>query len=132
MAIKVEFEGEKKLQALFKKMSGKGMETVIATSLFMTANEVLNKSKIIVPVDKGFLKDSGRVEPPKAYASGVEVKITYGGASAKYAAAVHEHPKAKHKPGKSYHFLKIPVDLARATFVNDIKRRVLVYLKLGG
>ncbi len=130
MSIKVDFEGEKELQALFKRMAGKGMETVIVGSLSMTANEVLNKSKKIVPVDLGTLKDSGRVEKPASVNGMWEVKIAYGGAASKYAEIVHENPNAQHKPGKTYHFLKIPVDAARATFATDIKRRILAYLRL--
>lgn len=45
-----------------------------------------------VPVDDGPLRDSGFVDLPKRQGTMIEVAMYYGGASAPYALAIHEHP----------------------------------------
>lgn len=128
---KVDLVGDDKLSALFARASSRGMVNKLSQATFMTANAVLNESKEIVPVDNGILKDSGKVEKPKQTPNGVEVAITYGGKARAYALIVHEDPSAQHKDGKTYHYLKIPVDAARSTFVVNIKRLFATYLRQG-
>jgi len=125
----VQMDGARELNELLSRVASFGFVKEFEQAMFATANEVLNQSKKIVPVDLGALKDSGKVEKPKRSTTGVSVEITYGGTSAPYALYVHEDPSAQHKPGKSYHFLKIPVDAARTTFVNDLKKRFISYLR---
>lgn len=57
-----------------------------------------------VPIDLGNLKSSRKVDKPKSIGGFLVVKITYGGAAAPYALAVHEHPSPASPPswrGKS-------------------------------
>jgi len=129
MKMSVQMDGARELNELLSRVASFGFVKEFEQAMFATANEVLNQSKKIVPVDLGALKDSGKVEKPKRSTTGVSVEITYGGTSAPYALYVHEDPSAQHKPGKSYHFLKIPVDAARTTFVNDLKKRFISYLR---
>ena len=138
MKMSVQMDGARELNELLSRVASFGFVKEFEQAMFATANEVLNQSKKIVPVDLGALKDSGKVEKPKRSTTGVSVEITYGGTSAPYALYVHENPppsmsvegpSAQHKPGKSYHFLKIPVDAARTTFVNDLKKRFISYLR---
>ena len=129
MKVSVDMAGDKDLVALFARASSAGVVTDLAKSMKMTANTVLNASKKIVPVDVGTLKDSGRVEKPVITPTRIEIEITYGGKARSYAGIVHEDPSAKHKDGKTYHYLKIPVDAARETFVRDSKKRFLAYLR---
>ena len=129
MPWEVKFDGEEELQKLFKKMEGKGLLPVAAMSLNAVANEVLNESLEIVPVDTATLKNSGKVGKPQNTAEGLTVEVSYGGAASKYAEIVHENPNARHAPGKSYHFLKIPFDKAKATFADDIKKRIVFYMR---
>jgi len=129
MKMSVQMDGARELNELLSRVASFGFVKEFEQAMFATANEVLNQSKKIVPVDLGALKDSGKVEKPKRSTTGVSVEITYGGTSAPYALYVHEDPSAQHKPGKSYHFLKTPVDAARTTFVNDLKKRFISYLR---
>lgn len=74
-------------------------------ALYREAQAIFRKSQRLVPVDKGFLKNSGVVEGPTNH----EVLIGYGGPAAPYALYVHENPEAKHAKGKTYKFLEIPL-----------------------
>ena len=55
------------------------------------AEEVMTRSKELVPVDLGTLRDSGHVPPTKRIGNTIEVEIVYGGEAKEYAVAVHEH-----------------------------------------
>lgn len=50
-----------------------------------------------VPVDLGTLRASGTVKPVKRSGTNYSVTLYYGGPSAPYALAVHEHP-SEHSP----------------------------------
>ena len=129
MPWEVKFDGEEELQKLFKKMEGKGLLPVAKMSLNAVANEVLNESLEIVPVEFGTLKNSGKVGKPQNTAEGLIVEVSYGGAASKYAEIVHENPNARHEEGKTYHYLKIPFDKAKETFADDIKKRIVFYMR---
>lgn len=129
--VSVELIGSEKLAALFNRAASKGVINKLSMATFMTAEQVLKQSQIIVPVDVGTLRDSKAISAPKVDATGVEVEISYGGKARAYALFVHEDPDARHKDGETYHYLKIPVDAARKTFVLDLKKRFLAYLRQG-
>jgi hypothetical protein len=126
----VDLVGDEKLAALFAKAKSAGMLKALGKATYATGSNVLNKSQKIVPVDVGTLKNSGAVSKPKETPTGVEVEISYGGKARSYAFIVHEDPSAQHKDGKTYHYLKIPVDAARDKFVTDVKKRFLAYLRV--
>lgn len=123
MNFRVELEGAERLARMFEKATDSGTIRDLEQAVHGTANTVLNESKKIVPVDKGTLKDSGRVERPKVDGDGVEVEIGYGGAASDYALIVHENMNARHADGKSAKYLEIPVKAAETTFVKDVLRR---------
>ena len=59
----------------------------------------MTKSKRdFVPVDLGNLRSSGHVEDPEFTRASVSVRLVYGGPSAPYALAVHEHPSDSSPP----------------------------------
>lgn len=72
--------------------------------LYREATKIMNASKPLVPVDTGFLRQSGHVQLP--YINGNRVTVTMGYA-AEYAVYVHENLNARHKSGTSK-FLSIP------------------------
>jgi hypothetical protein len=78
-------------------------------ALYQEANSIMNESKQIVPVDTGVLKASGRVEKPVDDGYTIGVTLGYGGAASAYAEIVHEDPTARHKPGKQYKYLEVPI-----------------------
>lgn len=121
------------LSALAKQYgrAGMGTQTALRQAVFMEANEVLNESKKLVPVDTGALKNSGRVEQPRVDGRGVSVEVTYGGAAAPYALYVHEDPDASHAAGKTYKFLEIPAKKRAPIFTRNVKRRFITYIRRG-
>jgi len=106
-------------------------QSVLTRAVFAEATEVLNESKEIVPVDKGPLKNSGKVEPPKVTPKEVSVEVTYGGAAAPYALFVHEDPNARHQAGKTYKYLEIPAMAHSDKFVRGVQERVVSYIRRG-
>lgn len=117
---------------------GDGLGPVIQRAIFAEATTVLNESKRIVPVATGNLRASGKVENPKQLGTKYSVEVTYGGAAAPYALFVHEIPPNSggrwgtgnaHKPGKTFKFLEIPANAHRDKFVNNVKARIVDYLR---
>lgn len=67
-------------------------------ALTLEGERIMTDSKRnYVPVDLGTLRSSGHVTSAKPDAGGFEVSLSYGGAAAPYALAVHEHP-SEHSP----------------------------------
>jgi hypothetical protein len=91
----------------------------------------LNESKKIVPVDDGFLKNSGKVEPPQITPRETSVEVTYGGAAAPYALFVHEDPDAQHAAGKTYKYLEIPAMAHAGKFTRGVQERLISYIRRG-
>jgi len=72
--------------------------TMVAGALYRRAQRIMADSKEnYVPVDLSTLKNSGQVSPPYYLGRQVTVELSYGGAAAAYALAVHEHP-SKYSP----------------------------------
>lgn len=67
---------------------------IVARHLFKFGEmEIMTPSKrTYVPIDKGPLRDSGYVDLPSRKGTMIIVDMFYGGASAPYALAIHEHP----------------------------------------
>lgn len=100
----LDFLGSSYLLAKFEKMRD-DVPKELDRALYREAQLIFRASQKIVPVDTGVLRSSGVVEKPVNH----EVIIGYGGAAAPYAFYVHEDPEAKHKSGKSYKYLEIPL-----------------------
>jgi hypothetical protein len=103
----------------------------LTRAVYAEATTVLNESKKIVPVDDGFLKNSGKVEAPKISDREVSVEITYGGAAAPYAMYVHEDPNATHEAGKTFKFLEIPAMAHSDKFTRGVQERLISYIRRG-
>jgi len=103
----------------------------LSRAVYAEATTVLNESKKIVPVDNGFLKNSGKVEPPKISPKETSVEVTYGGAAAPYALYVHEDPDARHAPGKTFKYLEIPAMAHADKFTDGVKARLFSYIRSG-
>lgn len=59
-----------------------------------------------VPVDKGALRSSGRVEGPTGTSSNPQVSLSFGGASAPYALAQHEITTYHHTVGEPRYLVR--------------------------
>jgi hypothetical protein len=103
----------------------------LARAVYAEATTVLNESKKIVPVDDGYLKNSGKVEPPHITARETSVEVTYGGAAAPYALYVHEDPEARHAAGKTFKYLEIPALAHANKFADGVKERLFSYIRGG-
>ena len=85
----------------------KAAPAVTGRALFGEGEEIMRRSKQIVPVDTGALRASGHVVPPKPQRFPVIVELAYGGPSAPYALAVHEKMEVKHTNGQAK-YLEVP------------------------
>lgn len=109
----------------FKKVNGVVMHDV-AAALYEEAEAIMTASKTyFVPVDTGTLRNSGTVLPPNVANDTVTVKLGYGGASAPYAAIVHEYPKS-YGQGKNKYLAK-PLNTAVKGMAMRIGKRVSVF-----
>ena len=109
--------------------------TRVAGALFRRGQAIMADSKErYVPVDLGTLKSSGHVSLPYYVGRKVTVELSYGGAAAAYALAVHEHP-SKHSPpswqgaqvtfspsGTGPKYLERPMMAALPTLAHEIAR----------
>lgn len=59
-----------------------------------------------VPVDRGFLRASGRAEGPEAGPRGPRVTLSFGGAAAPYALVQHEVTSYKHTVGEARYLVR--------------------------
>jgi hypothetical protein len=89
--------GARKLERLHK-----GINDKVPSGLRMIGEEIMLDSKASrpgkgVPVDKGILRASGRVEGPMDD----EVHLSYGGAAAPYALVQHEDTSLHHNIGEA-------------------------------
>jgi hypothetical protein len=83
----------------------------LKSALYVEAESIMTASKrYYVPVDTGSLRNSGTVTPPKESGNTVSITLGYGGASAPYAAIVHEKPKAWGQGRNKY--LSQPLNIA--------------------
>jgi hypothetical protein len=127
--MRIELDGGDKLLRLFDKTKGTPLAQALSQALYMTGHEVLNRSKELVPVDFGILRDSGQVHNPKVSADRVEVQISYGGAAAPYALIVHEdmRPKNWSKPGTGPKYLEKAVTEFAPKFIRLVQERFVAY-----
>jgi hypothetical protein len=99
-AIQVKVEGLEKTAIKMQKQKDKVISGVGA-ALFVEGEKIMAASKPLVPVVTGTLRASGHVQPPQKELGTVFVELGYGGASADYAAKVHENPRAGKTRGVS-------------------------------
>jgi len=115
----------------------KGSSTNKKAKAFMVerAYKIMLRSKQeFCPVDKGTLRKTGHVRLPQETANTLEVTMGYGGPAARYAALVHENPRAGKTGGLSpsgrryktwakvgqWKYLEQPFNEETATFVQEL------------
>jgi len=85
---------EKELDKLAKVFPGH-----VDKAIVIEAEIIMTRSKRdFVPINFGVLRSSGHVEDPKRRGDIVTIDMVYGGASAPYALAIHEHPSTHSPP----------------------------------
>lgn len=103
--------------------AGRKIEEGVAAGLYTAGTTLMAMSQVLVPVETGTLKRSGRVEEPVVEADSVSVTVGYGYGEAypakaqgdgdemvgpRYAIYVHEILRNKHKPPTQAKFLETP------------------------
>jgi hypothetical protein len=121
---------------------GKSVPGEAGGALYELAEETMDASQPLVPVDFGVLKNSKFVEQPKQNGGDISVTLGYGGEAAKYAEAVHEHPSSHdpkswngvtvnwQTPGTGPKFLERPVVALQRDFAARVAATVKARLGL--
>lgn len=108
MKIVVELKGDKQLKAQLTRL-GQSAPQAMGKALLKEANQIMNASKAIVPVDTRTLKRSGYVRLPEHSVDSVTVTMGYGGSAKAYARVQHEELSYYHKPPTQAKYLEQPV-----------------------
>ena len=125
-----------------------GLVTALAQALYTRAQQIMARSRPLVPVVTGALRASALVYPPRIEGNMISVVFGYGGQSIVYAAITHENPRAgrtggvsptgrRYPPGSyattgQWHFLSDPVREIQATFPQDVAAMMRDILQRGG
>jgi hypothetical protein len=96
----VNVRGLREVKAALRR-AGRAGNRGLKKGLYQEGEGIMAESKTEVPVDKGILKSTGHVEPPREERGTVVVKIGYGGAAAPYALRQHEELSYRHTVGKA-------------------------------
>ncbi len=109
-------------------MPGKALEA-LAAGVYREGETIMTKSKRVVPVDLGTLKNSGFVEEPKISKNAVTVTLGYGGAAKAYALVQHERTDLNHPGQGEPKYLERPVNEAEQGFgkrvAKEMERRLV-------
>lgn len=101
-------KGQKQMQQRLNRIASKFPDKVKA-ALRIEAELIMTTSKRdFVPVDLGTLRSSGHVDNPVRTGKDISVKLSYGGAAADYALAVHEHPSEHDPPSWKNNVIEVP------------------------
>ena len=122
LAIRARLRGSAKLARELRRLE-KAMPGRLASALFLEGEQIMAKSKRIVPVATGALRASGHVQPPEVVGKRITVVLGYGGAAAPYAVIVHERP-ATHAPPTQWKYLETPMNEAIPGMARRIARRM--------
>ncbi len=118
------------LDKLFLKLSAivPAVKQAAKTELYQIAEEIMDDSKRIVPVDTGALMSTGHVDLPVDTEKGIEISLGYGGPAAPYALAVHENldPRVHwQRPGSGPKYLETPWNAKKTEISPRIRKAML-------
>lgn len=119
MKLVIELKGSGKLKNQLDRLGRSGPEA-LGRALYREANQIMNVSKGIVPVDTGTLKRSGHVRLPEQTGNTVTVTMGYGGAASAYALVQHEELSYYHKPPTQAKYLEQPLNEAASGMAQRI------------
>lgn len=91
--------------------AAKKMQGDLGPNLRMIGEEIMTDVKASapghgVPVDKGTLRNTGRVEGPTGSKGAPKVSLSFGGPAAKYALVQHEVTTFKHTVGEARYLVR--------------------------
>ena len=102
---------------------GKKAQKSLARALLAEGEQIMAKSKRLVPVDTGALRASGHVQLPVIRGKNVKVVLGYGGAAVPYAVFVHEKP-ARHNAPTQNKYLEQPFNEAIPGMASRLAKRM--------
>jgi len=102
----VEIEAKELTKILVR--GGEKAGRALGQALYREAAIIFEQSQDEVPIDTGNLRGSGNLGLPSAQGDDIVVEISYGGAAADYALAVHEDMERTYRNGKKSKFLEDP------------------------
>lgn len=97
------------LNTLTSRKTTEATISAVGQALNEEAQIMFRNSQRRVPVDFGDLRRSGTILPPRKVGNYWELEMGYGGAAKDYAMVQHERPDFKHKNGRTWKYLEIPV-----------------------
>ena len=100
-----------------------GMEREAEKAVYEVGADLLKESNNLVPIDKGNLRKSGKVELIKKGNNPV-AKVSYGDSRVTYAAAVHEINKNYKEPGTGWKYLETPLKEKSKKYIEYIRKRI--------
>lgn len=118
-------------------MSKKGAASGMKIGLIRAALHLQMKSMQIVPVLTSALQKTARVSSVRGRGAKQDISVSYGGRGSggethvRYAVYVHEDPKARHKPGKTYKFLERPAKEERREMLKMLAESISDGIKRG-
>lgn len=84
------------------------IQRAAAAQLTVEAEQIIAKSKEIVPLDQGILRASASVGQPEVTPDSVSIRMGYGGAASAYSIVQHENPFFTHAEGRTWKYLERP------------------------
>lgn len=115
----ITFEGLDTLTAILHELPNRA-HAYMASEMYDVASDVFDESQKQVPVRYGALRGSGTLTVDDGEGQ-TEITLSYGGASASYALAVHENLAAHHKPPTKAKYLEDPVNAAMSSAEDRFK-----------
>ncbi len=105
------------------KRAGGGVIAKGGEALLAEGHRVMDLSRPEVPVDRGWLRDSGQVTGPSARGNEVTVRLSYGDSRVDYEVPVHERLDVNHPHGKAK-YLEDPLKESESGMGDRLARRI--------
>lgn len=101
--------------------ASKRWQNGVATGLYMAGGNIMTRSKRLVPVDLGALKNSGYVTLPVMSSHQITIEMGYGGPASDYAIRQHEDLTLNHPEGGQARYLSQAADEHEPTLLKTIQ-----------
>lgn len=127
--VRVSVKGLKESLNKLEKDAKLRAQRAVLTGIYGFSNNIMTRSKRIVPKDIGTLGGSGYVTLPNKRGSEYVVEIGYGGAAKGYAEEQHENLDYKHDDGRQAKYLEQPFEEAKGRAlraISNIARRAFI------
>ena len=101
----------------------KELNPSVEASVRRSMQKVFDESQLLVPINTGALKESGRIIDQTNANGDPEVAIVYGNDMVDYALSVHEDLTMFHAVGQAK-YLEVPFERERPDIIKSLKQRI--------